>query len=303
MSRFNQIAAKHLGTANTYAVDNTHFQPDLLVRLPRALARQEQHITSIPFIGYDIWHAHEATCLTARGLPVSGTLKICYPASGAYIVESKSMKLYLNSFDMCVMGTTLQEAALHYERQIQKDLSELLETEVQVGFHERPQVPDTTDIGADFEDLYTVLEQRGQLESLSFSHNSSDNFIRFTPQAKHLYEDKYYTHILRARCRITRQKDSGYAYCQISSQDARIDPGSLLQQMVALREQEEFHEFCAEKLFAQIKAHPCVSRLCIMLLFARRGAIDINPVRSTHPELIPPLLTDVRQYTPKTPIQ
>jgi 7-cyano-7-deazaguanine reductase len=128
------VASKTLGSANSYAVYTDTFDPSQLNPMPRILARQDWGIKGDEFVGFDTWHCHEATFLLSNGLPVAGTLKIICPASSEFMVESKSFKLYLNTFDMCKMGDTLQEAIDNYEKQVQKDVSKAIGAEVKVGF-------------------------------------------------------------------------------------------------------------------------------------------------------------------------
>jgi len=101
----SEIAAKHLGQVGGAGYKDT-YDPGLLVKIPRILNREAYGIEedNLPFVGGDVWNAYEVSALTSKGLPVSGMLKIWCPADSQYHVESKSIKLYLNSFNMTVMG-------------------------------------------------------------------------------------------------------------------------------------------------------------------------------------------------------
>jgi 7-cyano-7-deazaguanine reductase len=107
------------------------------------------------------------------------------------------------------------------------------------------------------------------------------------------------TGILRSRCRHTKQKDTGAAYFHITTRKGRVDLEALLKEVIALREVNEFHEFCSEKLFKAITNHPDVEDCVVMLLYARRGSLDINPVRASKEYLIPKELIDTGFYTKK----
>lgn len=133
-TNMTDVASKTLGSANSYAVYTDTFDPSQLNPMPRILARQDWGIKGDEFVGFDTWHCHEATFLLSNGLPVAGTLKVICPASSEFMVESKSFKLYLNTFDMCKMGDTLTEAIDNYEKQVQKDISKAIGAEVKVGF-------------------------------------------------------------------------------------------------------------------------------------------------------------------------
>ena len=90
----------------------THYAPELLQRVDRAGARSElPHGELLPrMAGVDVWHAYEASCLTVGGLPVVAILKVVLPSSSQWVVESKSLKLYLHSLMNEVLGETPQEA-------------------------------------------------------------------------------------------------------------------------------------------------------------------------------------------------
>ena len=122
-TNLTDIAAKTLGTANSYAVYTTQFDASLLNPMPRSEGRKDWGIKGDEFHGWDVWHCHEATFLIDSGAPVAGTLKIKYSSDSKYMVESKSAKLYINSFDMCKMGATVEKAISAYEKQIADDLS------------------------------------------------------------------------------------------------------------------------------------------------------------------------------------
>ena len=87
--KFNEIATKHLGQQGSYAVQTDKFDPSLLVQMPRNLARDDWKIKGDEFVGYDVWHCHEATFLLDSGVPIAGTLKISYPSSSKYLVEDR----------------------------------------------------------------------------------------------------------------------------------------------------------------------------------------------------------------------
>ena len=103
-----EIAAKHLGTISAYS---DKYDADLLVKVPRNLNREAYGIdeNNLPFVGYDVWNAYEVSAITEKGRPVTGLLKISYPCDSKYHVESKSIKLYLNSFNMHKIGKTAEE--------------------------------------------------------------------------------------------------------------------------------------------------------------------------------------------------
>ena len=113
------------------------YTPEILVAVPRQLNRDQYQIdaNSLPFVGFDAWHAYEISFLTKLGLPVVGVLKIVYSCDSEFLVESKSLKLYLNAFNMEQFGTTSQEGRIEIIEIISNDLSKLLNTQVKAYLH------------------------------------------------------------------------------------------------------------------------------------------------------------------------
>jgi 7-cyano-7-deazaguanine reductase len=295
----SEVAAKTLGSANSYAVYTDQFDPSQLNPMPRALARGDWGIKGDEFVGYDTWHCHESTFLLNNGLPIAGTLKIVCPADSEFMVESKSFKLYLNTFDMCKMGDTIIEAIENYENQVKKDISECIGKEVEVSFfREGEQVMFEGDPGEGYYDLFRLLGNR-ELEDMQITdYSGKENHFSIIP-SEESDDISVMTGILRSRCRHTKQKDTGAAYFHITTKTGLVDLKGLLKEVIALREVNEFHEFCSEKLFTAITKLPEVEDCVVMLLYARRGSLDINPVRATREELIPQALISTGYYTKK----
>ena len=304
-----QIDFGLLGQGDSYAVYTEKFDSSLLNPMPRAALRVRFGIKGDEFIGYDIWHCHESTFLLNSGLPVAGTLKFIYPASSPFMVESKSMKLYLNSFDMCKMGETFEDAKAAYVNQIVNDLSQVVGSQVRAnffdsvawddwdGFVDNDIIGDCVNI-AHFDQIYktTFDDFRGE--------NSGDqSYVTLVPRSfREGITGCYFTNVLRSRCRHTKQKDTGTAVLwHDPKEDWVVDPVSFLRQVISLREVNEFHELCAEKLFLDVRSKvPTPDGVTILLLYSRRGSLDINPVRSTDIDLIPSELLDVKTLTLKT---
>ena len=299
VSNMSEAAARSLGSANSYAVYTDQFDPSQLNPMPRILARQDWGIKGDEFVGYDTWHCHEATFLLNNGLPIAGTLKIVCPADSEFMVESKSFKLYLNTFDMCKMGDTIPEAIENYENQVKKDISACIGKEVEVGFfREGEQELYEKDPGDGYYDLFRLIGNKKLEEMQVEDYSGKESHFSIIP-AETADDISVMTGILRSRCRHTKQKDTGAAYFHITTRKGRVDLEGLLKEVIALREVNEFHEFCSEKLFTAITKHPDIKDCVVMLLYARRGSLDINPVRATKLELIPRALIDAGYYTRK----
>lgn len=270
------IAAKSLGSANSYAVYTSEHDASLLNPMPRDLGRKDWKIDASKMVGFDRWNCHEATFMTNSGLPIAGTLSFVYPSSSEFMVESKSAKLYLNSFDMEQLGETKEEAIAKYEACVKTDLENIIQADVDVHF-----------FSADEYEYANCIDLKWKLaaEFLETYLSDSVTFNDFTGQGSYVKSAEnnncsWFTNVLRSRCRHTKQKDTGSAIIRGTD----IDPETLMRQIVSLRDVAEFHELCAEKLFQEIsKAQP---ECAVYLLYSRRGSLDINPVRASSIELI-----------------
>jgi len=308
-NNLNDIASKSLGSSASYAVYTDRHDASLLNPMPRKLAREGWNIKGDEFVGYDTWHCHEATFLLNSGAPIAGTLKYVYPSNSKYMVESKSAKLYLNTFDMCKMGQSVDTAIQNYEAQVKADLEKVLETNVEVKFFKSGEDESGIFPMAGYIDLFTFLGK--DVEGIDITdYNAEHNHLEFTKanysgfgysvkDNKALYANRFFTNALRSRCRHTKQKDTGAAYISINTVDSVLCPISLFKQIISLREVNEFHEFCAEKLYTEIIKCPEVESCCVTLLYARRGSLDINPCRATSHDLLPPVLYNTKYYTKK----
>jgi 7-cyano-7-deazaguanine reductase len=118
---------------------------------------------------------------------------------------------------------------------------------------------------------------------------------------KNSYPVKLSTNVLRSRCRHTKQKDTGSAYiCFVVKPGYKINVENVLRQILQLREKNEFHEFCAEVLFTKFVGQEGIEDVMVSLLYARRGSLDINPVRTSNINMIPEVMKNPEIYTKKT---
>lgn len=293
-------ASQSLGDSTSYAIYTDQYDPALLVRMPRNLAREDWGIKGDEFTGYDVWHCHEATFLNYYGLPIAGTLKIMIPSHSRWMIESKSMKLFLNSFDMCRMGSSnIQNAIGDYERKVGYHLGQCIDHGVQVRFFLDRQ--EEYDVISGYHNLYDLVDvenleitdyncEENHLESIELKEGKQDD----------IYDVKVYTNVLRSRCRHTKQKDTGSAYIHIQCSKKTVELSGLLKHIISLREKNEFHEFCAEKLLVDISKVDGVKEVMVMLLYARRGSLDINPIRTTSGSLLPEHFVNIEELTTKT---
>lgn len=277
-----QIAAKHLGQKGGEGYKD-QYDPSLLVRVPRYLNRESYGIKgdSLPFIGMDVWNAYEVSALTDKGLPVAGMVKMITPADSEYHVESKSLKLYLNSFNMTKMGPDSYTVVKFIENTVEKDLSELLETSVKVKFFSVAE--ESRKLGlSGFEDLST-LTNLDQIDFTSFQSDSSQLEVSKVARRQRI---NWKSNLLRSNCRVTHQPDWGDIYIRMEG-DKLPTPESFAKYIVSHRTVSHFHEEICEMVYTHLQEAFNPDKLMVACLYTRRGGIDINPVRANHRELIP----------------
>lgn len=267
MSDMNDIAKKSLGDSTSYAVYSDSVDKSLLNPMPRDLARGE-HDIMISAHGYDVWHCYEATFLGDDGVPMSGVLKIVVPHTSRFIIESKSLKLYLNTYDMVKFDNPVT-----YQDMIRDDLREALrDTRIDVTFFSYNEFESDT-ITSRY-DLHETVTKNLKVDSYdgNYSIKESNTFIKGFPITHNIYLTS-----LRSRCRHTKQKDSGAVSITITS-NRLVNTSDVIKYVYSLREVNEFHEFCAEKIYTELKKayHGLISVHCF---YVRRGGIDISPCR------------------------
>jgi len=306
----NKNVSKHLGQTSEY---KTTYDPSLLVREPRQSNRTHLGIkdNDLPFHGNDTWNAYEISALTNNGLPVVGIAKIVYPCDSEYIVESKSIKLYFNSFNMTKLGDTAEDVLDEIGKIAASDLSELLETKVLVRVHSNARALGEINIFTAKEEWmhsenctpnYITLEDEYPVEDIKFFVYTE------TPELLEEIEDApseevyYHSALLKSNCRVTSQPDWGDVYIYIKGKNT-IDPISLLQYIVSFRDECHFHEEICEAIYKRIMDTIGPDELSVRCLYARRGGIDINPERASHTKLLHHTLSEVGVPHIKTPKQ
>lgn len=220
--------------------------------------------SELPFTGTDTWNAWELTWLGRGGRPVAATAEFRVPAESTSIIESKSLKLYLNSFSMSEFDSTARVAAT-----LASDLSACAGSEVGV---------DVTEV--------TKTEGRGVsrlagacLDSLEIECNAWDvSAALLEADYEQIVTEDLHTHLLRSLCPVTGQPDVGSL--QISYRGPRIDRAALLQYIVSFRQHQDFHEACIERMFVDLASRCAPEKLTIHARYQRRGGIDINPFRT-----------------------
>jgi 7-cyano-7-deazaguanine reductase len=278
-NKVQEIAGKHLGKVGGEGYKDT-YDPSLLVPIPRKLNREAYGIQedNLPFKGYDVWNAYEVSAITEKGLPVSGMLKITCPADTEYHVESKSIKLYLNSFNMTPIGKDTKECIDIVEARVSRDLTELLGGPIVATFFQEG------DNSKEYiYEGYTRIQDLTDLDKVEFTTYKSDhNQLESSNKSGEL---KVSIDFVRSNCRVTNQPDFGTMFLYIKGK-ALPTLDSLAKYVVSHRQVSHFHEEIVEMTFTHLQQAFNPDAMMVDIHYSRRGGIDINPVRATHSMLI-----------------
>ena len=273
-----------LGKASSY-IDQ--YDASLLFPLPRADKRSELGIAGDPpFFGADMWTAFELSWLNPRGKPQLALAHFTVPCESPNIVESKSFKLYLNSFNNTVFADS--EAVLACTR---KDVSEALwrGAPVQGTVGLRLIAPELFDREPIYE-LDGLSLDRLDIECSRY--NPAPDLLRVT-HGEAPVSEVLVSNLLKSNCLVTGQPDWGSV--QISYTGDAIDQEGLLQYLVSFRNHNEFHEQCVERIFMDIWTRCKPIKLSVYARYTRRGGLDINPFRTSHPQKPPANTRTARQ--------
>ena len=307
MDEIEKIASKVLGKTTDGKTMMRYETPDevdplQLVGIPRYLNRTHYDISedgSELFYGIDTWNGYEFSCLLDNGFPVSGLIRWSYPSDSECIVESKSAKLYLNSFNMAKMGATIEEAISKVEEQVSKDMAAVLglreEWNLNVCLHTNEEHTSRPVAGT-----FMPLEEIVDVASVEFGHYNEDPAILDIVTNESGRPVKYQSKSLRSNCRVTNQPDWGDIFIHIEG-DRVPTPESLLQYIVSMRKENHFHEEICECVYKRLHDLLGPDELMVTCLYTRRGGIDINPVRASSPQLLyMQPITDAFNLTDKT---
>jgi 7-cyano-7-deazaguanine reductase len=251
------------------AVYADRYDPSLLFPIARADKRAEIGVGEVlPFHGVDIWNAYELSWLDLRGKPQVALAEFHVPAASSYIIESKSLKLYLNGFaqERIADASQLTDTLLH-------DLSAAAGAVVNVTLH-----------AADGASLPVVALDGHLLDAQDIAIDSygppDADFLQADMSATRVAETLV-SHLLRSNCPVTGQPDWGSV--QIAYRGAPIDHAGLLRYLVSFRTHNEFHEQCVERIFVDVSRRCAPQQLSVYARYTRRGGLDINPFRSSTP--------------------
>lgn len=263
-----------LGKSTTYFEE---YNPSVLYPIARDLGRSTLALPH--FEGYDLWRIYELTYLNPNGLPQCYMASLKVPCTSPYIVESKSLKLYLGSLCLTAFSSPVEVSAI-----IAHDLSDILDADIEVKLYpiSNNSMPLQTFEG-------TLLESEPGLNEIKFrTYEVNPELLKSADKATKVSETLH-TNIFRSLCPVTGQPD--YASIEIKYTGDKVDHAALLAYLVSYRRHQGFHEQCVERIFTDMSAKLKLDELTVSACFTRRGGIDISPVRSNAPSFNQPIRT------------
>ncbi len=269
----DEIASKYLGK-KTECFDE--YNPDLLVAVPRVDNRLLYDINNnnnLPFFGWDVWHCYEFSSMTENGVPVTRVLKLRYECDSEFIVESKSLKLYLNSFNMSRFGRNINDCLETCKNLIEQDLSQKLNTKVIANFFE-----DDIEQVCIFDNFEDLMKYTNEIELKIENFKETPELLK--TESNDIISEYYLKfNAMRSNCRVTHQPDFGDIYIYYKSK-LHIVEKSLIKYLTSFRNEFHFHEECCEMIFKRLMdLLDSSDEVFVCALYTRRGGIDINPVR------------------------
>jgi len=266
-----------LGRSSAYA---DQYDASLLFPIPRLDKRLELGLTTdLPFSGVDIWNAYELSWLNARGKPRVALAEFSVPAGSPNIVESKSLKLYLNSFNQTRFDDDEQ-----VQQRLVQDLSSAANSPVQVKVIALNAEPSSLVFQSDSAECIDDLD----IEIENYQPSPGGLVVSDTVVSEQLV-----SHLLKSNCLVTGQPDWGSVYIDYTG--PQIDRATLLRYLISFRQHNEFHEQCVERIFVDLKSACQCDKLTVYARYIRRGGLDINPFRSDDPSAVVNNIRHIRQ--------
>ncbi|WP_338853162.1 NADPH-dependent 7-cyano-7-deazaguanine reductase QueF [Alteromonas macleodii] len=245
------------------------YNPDLLQGVPRSLSRDTLNLagSGLPFDGIDTWTGYELSWLNLKGKPNVAILECHVPITSKNLIESKSFKLYLNSFNQ-----TKFASAEDVRQVLQADLSACAGEPVEVKLILPEQFS-----SLQFQEFNGILLDSLDVEIDQYSPNT-----QYLTVAKNEtgIQETLVSHLLKSNCLITSQPD--WASIQVRYEGKAIEHEGLLKYLISFRQHNEFHEQCVERIYNDIMKHCQPDKLTVCARYTRRGGLDINPFRSNY---------------------
>ena len=254
-----------LGKTSEY---KSSYDASLLQGVPRSLNRDELQLSAdnLPFFGFDLWNLYELSWLNSKGKPVVATGVVKVPFDSDNLIESKSFKLYLNSFNQ-----TKFDSLADVQKVLMTDLSKCANKTV------------TVEINCDLDQFADKLGtfQGTCLDDLDIevdNYQFTTSYLQGISGEERVTETLY-SHLLKSNCLITSQPDWGSV--EISYTGKKLDREKLLRYLISFRQHNEFHEQCVERIYCDIMKFAQIETLSVYARYTRRGGLDINPLRMT----------------------
>lgn len=258
-----ELAGLTLGQRTEY---KDQYDPSLLQPVPRSLNRDDLDLgESLPFTGYDIWTLYELSWLNSKGLPQVAIGEVRLPATSPNLIESKSFKLYLNSFNQ-----TRFDSWQHIADTLQKDLSACAGADVDVTIQPLEDFDDQAIVNFSGECI-----DNQDIEITNYDFNPA--YLENAAEGEVITEELH-SHLLKSNCLITSQPDWGSV--RISYTGKQINREKLLRYLISFRNHNEFHEQCVERIFTDLMKYCQPELLTVYARYTRRGGLDINPYRT-----------------------
>ncbi len=263
-SEAKELSGLTLGKSTQY---ESEYNPALLQGVPRKLNRDAIELSApLPFHGEDIWTGYELSWLNAKGKPMVAIAEFHLSYESENLIESKSFKLYLNTFNQSKFGSAEQ-----VQETLTKDLSQCANGEVKVNIIEPKQFA-----------MQRVVELPGacidDLDIEVTDYEFRPEYLKNSTDEKQMVAETLSSNLLKSNCLITSQPDWGSV--MIRYQGPKIDREKLLRYLISFRQHNEFHEQCVERIFVDLKRFCNCAKLTVYARYTRRGGLDINPYRS-----------------------
>lgn len=267
MSKYSNSQALSGLTLGQKTEYQNQYDASLLQPVPRSLNRDDLNLSEeLPFKGCDIWTMYELSWLNERGVPQVAIGEVYIPASSENLIESKSFKLYLNSYNQTTFSNWDE-----VQQTLQNDLSRCAGELVIVNLKklsEYTSQPIVTMSGT------CIDEQDIAITDYEFDPSYLENATSDEKTTETLH-----SHLLKSNCLITNQPDWGSVEIQYTGN--KINQEALLRYIISFREHNEFHEQCVERIFIDIQTYCQPDSLTVLARYTRRGGLDINPFRSS----------------------
>lgn len=267
MSKYSdakELAGLTLGQKTEYS---NQYDASLLQPVPRSLNRDDLALGGdLPFVGHDIWTMYELSWLNGKGLPQVAVGEVYIPATSPNLIESKSFKLYLNSYNQTQFNDWNE-----VEQRLIQDLSNCAGETVLINVN---TVTDYTN-----QPIVTMKGDCIDDQDIEIGSYEFDDALLENAAGSETVSEALHSHLLKSNCLITNQPDWGSV--EIEYHGPKIDREALLRYLVSFREHNEFHEQCVERIFTDIMKYCKPSSLTVYARYTRRGGLDINPYRST----------------------